>query len=182
MPIQMKMAISLLKKENGSDNMRLNLVLELLDVPGQLLDALDPIGKLGANIVAVIHQRDVKTERGTVPVHITLEGDEETLKRVLDSIENMDIQIMEVDGVVKKEKITTIFIGNIVDQDLKETVKVLNNINGVSVADLDLKMSDNPTKSASRIVIEADYGIKKSLMENIKELGRSKGFLVINEV
>ena len=108
--------------------MRLNLVLELLDVPGQLLDALDPIGKLGANIVAVIHQRDVKTERGTVPVHITIEGDEETLKRVLNSIEETNIQIMEVDGVVRKEKITTIFIGNIIDQDLKETVTVLNSI------------------------------------------------------
>jgi len=72
--------------------MRLNLVLELLDVPGQLLDALDPIGKLGANIVAVIHQRDVKTERGTIPVHISIEGDEETLKRVLKSIEEMNIQ------------------------------------------------------------------------------------------
>ena len=97
--------------------MRLNLVLELLDVPGQLLDALDPIGKLGANIVAVIHQRDVKTERGTIPVHISVEGDRETLKRVLKSIEEMDIQIIEVDGVVKKEKITTILIGNIIDKD-----------------------------------------------------------------
>lgn len=162
--------------------MRLNLVLELLDVPGQLLDALDPIGKLGANIVAVIHQRDVKTERGTVPVHITIEGDEETLKRVLNSIEETNIQIMEVDGVVRKEKITTIFIGNIIDQDLKETVTVLNSINGVRVADLNLKMSDNPAQSASRIVIEADYGIKKSLMKNIKKLGISKGFLVINEI
>lgn len=162
--------------------MRLNLVLELLDVPGQLLDILDPIGKLGANIVAVIHQRDVKTERGTIPVHITIEGDEETLKRVLDSLEAMKVQIMEVDGVVKKEKITTIFIGNIVDQDLKETVKELNNIEGVRLADLNLKMSDDPTKSASRIVIEADYGRKKGLMQNIKEFGRSKGFLVINEV
>ncbi len=162
--------------------MRLNLVLELLDVPGQLLDALDPIGKLGANIVAVIHQRDVKTERGTVPVHITIEGDEKTLKRVLNSIEQRDIQIIEVDGVVKKEKIITIFIGNIIDQDLKETVTVLNSIHGVRVADLNLKMSDNPAQSASRIVIEADYGIKKSLMQDIKELGISKGFLVINEV
>lgn len=162
--------------------MRLNLVLELLDVPGQLLDALDPIGKLGANIVAVIHQRDVKTERGTVPVHITIEGDEETLKRVLNSIEQRDIQIIEVDGVVRKEKIITIFIGNIIDQDLKETVTVLNSIDGVRVADLNLKMSDNPAQSASRIVIEADYGIKKSLMQDIKELGISKGFLVINEV
>jgi ACT domain-containing protein len=162
--------------------MRVNLVLELLDVPGQLLDALDPIGKLGANIVAVIHQRDVKTERGTIPVHISIEGDEETLRRVLNTIEEMDIQIMEVDGVVRKEKITTILIGNIVDQDLKETVKVLNSIDGVMVADLNLKMSDNPEESASRIVIEADYGRKKDLMRNIKEFGKSKGFLVINEV
>ena len=143
---------------------------------------LDPIGKLGANIVAVIHQRDVKTERGTIPVHISVEGDRETLKRVLKSIEEMDIQIIEVDGVVKKEKITTILIGNIVDKDLKETIKVLNNIKGVRVADLNLKMSDNPEESASRIVIEADYGIKKDLMRNINEYGKSKGFLVINEI
>ncbi len=162
--------------------MRLNLVIELLDVPGQLLDALNPIGKLGANIVAVIHQRDVKTERGTIPVHISIEGDEETLKRVLDNIEEREIPIIEVDGVVRKETITTILIGNIVDQDLKETVKVLNSIDGVKVADLNLKMSDNPEESASRVVIEADYGRKKALMKNIKEFGKSKGFLVINEV
>jgi ACT domain-containing protein len=162
--------------------MRLNLVLELLDVPGQLIDALEPIGKLGANIVSIIHQRDVKTERGTIPVHLTLEGDEETLKRVLNSIEENNIQIIEVDGVVKKETITTILIGDIIEQDLKETVRELNNIEGVMVADLNLKMSDNPEKSASRIVIETDYGRKNDLMQNIKEFGISKGFLVINEV
>ena len=54
--------------------MRVNLVLELLDVPGQLLDVLRPMGRLGANIVAVIHQRDVKTDEGKVPVQITIEG------------------------------------------------------------------------------------------------------------
>lgn len=162
--------------------MRLNLVLELLDVPGQLLDALEPIGKLGANIVSIIHQRDVKTERGTIPVHLTLEGDEETLKRVLNTIEQNDIQIIEVDGVVKKETLTTILIGNIVDQDLKETVRELNAIDGVRVADLNLKMSDNPENSASRIVIETDYGRKNELMQSVKDFGRSKGLLVINEV
>ena len=72
--------------------MRLNLILELLDIPGQLLDVLIPIGKIGANIVAVIHHRDVKTERGTVPVQITIEGDEETLEKVLSTLEEMNIQ------------------------------------------------------------------------------------------
>ncbi len=162
--------------------MRLNLVLELLDVPGQLLDALNPIGRLGANIVAVIHQRDVKTERGTIPVQITIEGDKQTLNQVLKVLEDDGIQIMQVDGIVRKEKITTIMVGNIVDQDLKDTVNLLNKVEGVMVADLDLKISDNPEKSASRIMFEAELGRKKEAMAKIKEIGKQKGFLVINEV
>ena len=77
---------------------------------------------------------------------------------------------------------SAILIGNIVDQDLKETVRELNAIDGVRVADLNLKMSDNPENSASRIVIETDYGRKNDLMQSVKEFGRSKGLLVINEV
>lgn len=166
----------------GKIKMRLNLVLELLDVPGQLLDALNPIGRLGANIVTVIHQRDVKTERGTVPVQITIEGDKETLDRVLKVIEDSGIQIIQVDGILRKEKITTILIGNIVDQDVKDTLDLLNHIDGVMVADMDLKMSDHPEQSASRIVIEAEQGKRRQIMAEIKEIGTSKGFLVINEV
>ena len=162
--------------------MRLKLILELLDVPGQLLDALNPIGRLGANIVAVIHQRDVKTERGTIPVQITIEGDEETLNKVLKMLETEGIQIIQVDGILRKEKITTILIGNIIDQDVKDTVNILNQLEGVRVADLDLKMSDNPEHSASKIIIEADYGRKKLVTSKIKEIGSNKGFLVINEV
>ncbi len=162
--------------------MRLKLVLELLDVPGQLLDALNPIGRLGANIVAVIHQRDVKTERGTIPVQITIEGDEETLDKVLKVLESNGIQIIRVDGILRKEKITTILVGNIVDQDVKDTVNILNQLEGVRVADLDLKMSDHPEKSASKIIIEADYGRKKIVTNKIKEIVNNKGFLIINEV
>lgn len=162
--------------------MRVNLVLELLDVPGKLLEALEPIGKLGANIVAVIHQRDVKTERGTIPVHVTIEGDKKTLEMVLKSMEELGIQIMEVDGVMRKEEITTVLIGNIVEENLKETMKVLDSIKGVKVADLDLKMSDRPEQSASKIIVEADYGKKKDVLKKIKEIGSSKGFLVISEV
>ena len=162
--------------------MRLNLVLELLDIPGQLIDALEPIGRLGANIVTVIHQRDVKTERGTIPVQITIEGDKDTLDKVIKTFESQNIQIMEVDGVLRKEKIRTILIGNIVDSDVKDALNKLNDIEGVKVADFNLKISDNPENSASKILIEADYGKKKDIMKKINEIGKSKGFLVINEV
>ncbi len=162
--------------------MRLNLVLELLDIPGQLMDAFEPISRLGANIVTVIHQRDIKTERGTVPVQITIEGDKETLDRVIGALEIQNIQIMEVDGVLRKEKIRTILIGNIVEKDVKDALNRLNDIEGVRVADFNLKIGDDPEKSASKIIVEADYGKRKYIMGKIKEIGKSKGFLVINEV
>lgn len=162
--------------------MRFNLVLDLPDIPGQLLEALEPIGRLGANIVAVIHQRDVKTERGTVPVQITVEGDKETLDKVMDALESKDIQIMEVDGVLRKEQITTVLVGDIIEEDVQDTVARLNQLEGVRVADLDLKMSDKPENSATKVVMEADFGLRKAVLKNIKELGAKKGFLVINEV
>lgn len=162
--------------------MRLNLVLELHDIPGQLTDALEPIGRIGANIVTVIHQRDVKTERGTVPVQVTIEGDKDTLDKVIKTLEDQNIQIMEIDSVLRKETIRTILIGNIVDKDVKNVLSKLNSLEKVKVVDFNLKMSDDPEKSASKIIIEADYGKKREVMKKIKEIGTSKGFLVINEI
>jgi len=43
-------------------------------------------------------------------------------------------------------------------------------------------MSDQVEKSASRIVIEAEQGRKKEVMAKIKDIGKMKGFMVINEV
>jgi len=162
--------------------MRLNLVLELLDIPGQLMDVLEPVGRLGANIVTVIHQRDVKTERGTVPVQITIEGDEETLDKVIKTLEAQKIHIMEIDDVLRKETINTILIGDMVDKDVKNVLKSFHEVGGVKVADFNLKMSDHPEKSASKFIIEAEYGKRREIMKKIKEIGTFYGFLVINEV
>jgi ACT domain-containing protein len=162
--------------------MRTNLVLELLDVPGQLVGVLEPIGGLGANIVTVIHQRDVKTERGTVPVQITIEGDEENLDLVLKELEQLGISVIEIDGVLRKEKITTILIGNIVDRDVKDTMDQINQLTGVRVADLDLKMAEEPLESSAKIIVEADYGKREELMDKIQKIAENKDFLVISEV
>ena len=162
--------------------MRTNLVLELQDVPGQLVGVLEPIGALGANIVTVIHQRDVKTERGMVPVQITLEGDQETLDNVLKKLDQLDIHVMAVDGIVLKEKITTILIGNIVDRDLKDTMDKINHLEGVRVADLELKLSESNLDSSAKIVVEAEYGNRDLLMDKINEIAEVKEFLVISEV
>ena len=87
--------------------MRINLVLELLDIPGQLVSVLEPIGGLGTNLVTVIHQRDLKNE-GMIPVQITLEGEQENLNLVIEKLTKMGITILKLDGVVRKERLSTI--------------------------------------------------------------------------
>ena len=161
--------------------MKIDLVLELLDSPGQLVKALEPISVFGANLVTVIHKRDYKNENGKVPVQLTLEGEHEDLKKVVDRFEELGFTIIEMDGVVKKEKITTIFFGHIVDQDLRDTMDRINALEGVVIVAFDIKLNGEE-KSTALINIEADVGKKQTVFDRIAEIAEEKDLLVTNEV
>lgn len=161
--------------------MRMNLVLELMDVPGQLVKVLEPISSLGANLVTVIHKRDYKTENGMVPVQLTLEGEFEDLKNVVKRFEDLGITITEMDDVVLKEKISTIFFGHIIDNDLRDTMDKINALDGVSIVGCEIKL-DGEHKSTALLNIEADIGFKQVVFDKIAEIAEEKEILVINEV
>ena len=161
--------------------MRINLVLELLDVPGQLIKILEPISMLGANLITIIHKRDYKSENGKVPVQLTLEGEQESLKKVVNRFEELGFTIIEMDGVIKKEKITTLLFGHIVDQDLRDTMDRINELESVDIVGFDIKL-DGEQKSTALINIEADVGNKQLVFDKIDEIAEEKNLLVINEV
>ena len=161
--------------------MRINLVLELLDSPGQLVKALEPLGSYGANLVTVIHKRDYKNDNGNVPVQLTLEGEQEDLKNIINRYEELGFTIIEMDGEVLKEKITTIFFGHIVDQDLRDTMDRINELEGVVIVAFDIKLNGEE-KSTALINIEADVGRKQAVFNRIAEIAEEKDLLVINEV
>ena len=123
--------------------MRMNLVLEIQDVPGQLVSVLSPIGDLGANLVTIIHQRKVKNEKGYIPVQITIEGERNNLNAVLDKFDEMGINILEKDDVILKQRISTILIGDVIDTDVRDTLDRINVLDGVWVVGLDIKL-DKP--------------------------------------
>ena len=161
--------------------MRMNLVLELLDVPGQLVKALEPISGVGVNLVTVIHKRDYKNENGNVPVQLTVEGEQEDLQRLIQRFDDLGFSIIEMDGVVKKEKISTILFGHLVDQDLRDTMDRINELKGVVIVAFDIKLNGEE-KSTALINIEADKGKKQDVFNRIAEIAEEKDLLVINEV
>lgn len=161
--------------------MRMNLVLELLDVPGQLVSVLEPISSLGANLVTIIHKRDFKNEHGMVPVQLTLEGEQENLNNVVTRFEDLGVTIVEMDGIVKKEKVSTILFGHIVDKDIRDTMDKINALDGVYVIGFDIKL-DGERKSTALINLETDFGKKQYAFDKIAEIAEEKDLLMINEV
>ena len=102
--------------------MRLKLLIELPDTPGQLVNILRPLSGLGANISTIIHEHDNRTADGRIPVHFTIEGSREILKRGLEVIRSEDVNIIEIDGVLQKQKQTLLLLGSSSSQDIMKTV------------------------------------------------------------
>ena len=163
------------------DIMRMDLILEILDVPGQLVSILSPIGELGANLVTIVHKREIRTEEGKVPVQIALEGERENLQAVVDKFIEMGVTLLEVDDTIKKEKLSTILYGHIIDTDLRDTVDKINAVDGLCVSDLQLKL-DGELKSTALLTIELDLGKREIAYDKVMEIAKEKDFLVIDEV
>lgn len=161
--------------------MRMDLVLEVMDVPGQLVSILTPVSDLGANIVTVIHRRDNKNDDGMIPVQLTLEGERENLNIVIEKFEEMNVTILEKDGIVNKERFTAILYGHMVDSDVRDTVDRINSIDGLLVADLKIKL-DGEEKSTSLVSVEFDSGLRDLAYNTLMEIAVEKDFLVIDEV
>lgn len=161
--------------------MRMNLILEILDVPGQLVSILSPIGELGANLVTIVHKREIKADEGKVPVQITLEGERENLQAVTDKFKEMGVNLIEVDDTIKKEKLSTILYGHIIDTDLRDSVDKINAVDGLVVSDLQLKL-DGELKSTALLTIELDVGKREIAYDKVMEIAKEKDFLVIDEV
>ena len=159
----------------------MNLILEVLDVPGQLVSILHPISELGANVVTIVHKREIRAEEGKAAIEIVLEDARENLQAVVDRVKELDISLVEVDDSVEKEKLSTILYGHIIDTDLRDTVDKINAVDGLVVSDLQLKL-DGELKSTALLTIELDLGKREIAYNKILEIAKEKDFLVIDEV
>ena len=161
--------------------MRMNLILEILDIPGQLVSILNPIGELGANVVTIVHKREIKAEEGKAAIQIAIEGERENLQAVIDRFKEMNIALIEVDDTVRKEKLSAILYGHIIDRDLRDTVDKINAVDGLVVSDLQLKL-DGELESTALLTVELDLGKREVAYNKIMEIAEEKEFLVIDEV
>ena len=164
--------------------MRIEIEVELKDTPGQLVRALEPISRYGGNIISVVHMRENRRKGERVPVHITVELEEpQIIEKILGELENRDIIVSKLNEVKKKETLTIMLIGHVVDTDLRDTIDRINKIKGVVVVDVELSMPDPEKESSALMDIEVSKPEKAKKVINVLEaIAKEKNLLLIKSL
>lgn len=163
--------------------MRLSMDLELQDIPGQLLLALQPLKENKANIISVVHHRDRKTPRGMIPVRFVVEMDRSKIEALQTKLKESGISVVRAGEDRFMESVSVVLVGHVLDSDLGDTVKRIDSTGFAEVMDLALTMPgvDEPSSAFMKIRATGKAEIQKALTI-LREVCKEKKLLVIEPI
>ena len=163
--------------------MRLAMDLELQDIPGQLLLALQPFKDNKANIISVVHHRDRKTPRGMIPVRFVVEMDRSKIDTVKAQLKDSGISVVRAGEDRFIEAVSVVLVGHVLDSDLGDTINRIDSTGFAEVMDLALTMTgvDEPSSAFLKIQATGKAEIQKALAV-LREVGVEKKLLVIEPI
>jgi ACT domain-containing protein len=163
--------------------MRLSMDLELQDIPGQLLLALQPLKDYKANIISVVHHRDRKTPRGMIPVRFVVEMDRSKIEIVKTKLRESGISVVRVGEDRFIEAVSVVLVGHVLDSNLGDTVNRIDSTGFAEVMDLSLAMPgvNEPSSAYLKIRATGKTEIQKALTI-LREVGAEKKLLVIEPI
>lgn len=162
--------------------MRLKLLVEIPDTPGQLLNILQPLSSLGANVSTIIHEHDNRTSDGKIPVHFTIDGTREVLKRGMDVIRQNDIDIVQIDDVLQKETQTFLLLGDVTTVNIMDTIHEIDDLNDVKIASVDLNIGNDLQESVCKVIVETRNHRRLEAIRQIQEISDNNNLILIKEI
>ena len=156
--------------------------LELKDIPGQLIKALEPISDAGGNIVSVVHHHEKRTPRGNISIQVVFDMDD-GLKDLKDKLESNDIKVVRFNEMRLQEHKTVVLVGHIVHSDIKDTIEQIDSTGYAEVVDLAMAMPGIDMKSSARIGINATGKVEiKKAMQRLRAIAKKKDLLIIEPI
>lgn len=170
-------ADALVEADGGRDRPQAHTIrLELVDEPGQLLAALEPIAEEGANLLSIYHERGHLTPRGRIPVEVDLECPPSRFEGVLDALRAEGVNVVEADAEQYGEHLTVLLVGDLVGTDLSDTVTRIEASPTATVEDLSLSAPGGPAAEASaRLRLATRTGEAEAALDLVRTLADEKG-------
>lgn len=161
--------------------MKVDMTLELKDVPGMLIRALEPISGHGGNIISVTHSRRKKF----VSVYITLHvRDKSSLDLIRKALQKQKIHISEINvegrKYYTKKSLSFILVGHVIDTNIQDTIDQINTLGMVS--GIDVVMPSPEQKSSVMVNVDVDEKRNGSLLKLVEEICAEKKFLLIRSL
>jgi len=154
--------------------------LELVDRPGELLRALQPIADNGGNLLSIFHERGNLTPRGHIPVEVDMEATPERFDDIVDALREEGINVIQAGAERYGEELTVVLIGHIVETDLSDTLGRIEDATGASVRDLSLAAPDGRDgESSARVRLATQRGETAAAIETVRQVAAEKDLRVV---
>ncbi|QSG07232.1 amino acid-binding protein [Halapricum desulfuricans] len=154
--------------------------LELVDEPGELLRALEPIADNGGNLLSIFHERGNVTPRGRIPVEVDLEATPERFETIVEALREAGVNVVQAGQERYSEELTIVLVGHLVDTDLSDTLSRLRTEANSRVADLSLSAPEGTDdESSARLRLKTDQGAIAETFAAVRRVAEEKGLRVI---
>ncbi|ARS91925.1 amino acid-binding protein [Natrarchaeobaculum aegyptiacum] len=154
--------------------------LELVDEPGELLRALEPIADSGGNLLSIHHERGNITPRGHIPVEVDLECPPERFDDVVEALRKAGVNVIQAGAERYGEEMNVVLVGDIVENDLSGTLTRIETDAEAVVRDLSLSAPDGTgATSSARVRLAIDSGDAQAVLAAIRSIGDDKDLTVV---
>jgi ACT domain-containing protein len=154
--------------------------LELVDEPGELLRALEPIAENGGNLLSIFHERGNVTPRGHIPVEVDLEATPERFETIVDALRDAGVNVIQAGQERYREELTVVLVGHLVETDLSDTLSRLRAETDGRVADLSLSAPEGITdESSARVRLATEQGAVEETLDAVRSVADEKDLRVI---
>ena len=157
--------------------MKLDLLLELRDSPGQLSAALGVIGRHGGNVVSVLHEHQ-KKKADFVPVRIVLDVPREGQQPLLRALAD-EWRLLSVSGATTSHSFAFLLLGHVFESQVQEVTDAIFSAGG-EVRRFTAEIVSREQPSAALVEISApDREKLEAARESVREVAARKGLAYV---
>lgn len=154
--------------------------LELVDEPGELLRALQPIADNGGNLLSIFHERGNVTPRGHIPVEVDVEATPERYTDIVTALREEGINVVQAGTERYSESVTVILSGHLVDTGLSDTLTQIREKTNTSVTALSLSAPEGTQDvSSARLTLAIASGEVENTMAITRSIAAEKDLQII---
>lgn len=154
--------------------------LELVDEPGELLRALEPIADNGGNLLSIFHERGSLTPRGHIPVEVDFECPPDRFDAIVSALRDAGVNVIQAGAERYGEEVTVVLVGHLIETDLSETLSRIQADSNAAVEDVSLSAPEGTENVASaRLRLAAETGRTGEALTAINEVAADKDLRVV---